>query len=145
MTESFENMQVKIHEILNMSNYTEQERNALFLTVGSCLHCILDYAERININEEDKGLKNLISAFRYANNSLKHNIEVTTIATQRGGMTFPIHFPLAIPKREVVWSIKDNDNNKFENQRKKYEEYLKGRDVIETCGEVIGKLKDYEF
>lgn len=102
MTESFSRMQEEINKILNISEYTEKQRNQLFLAVGSCLHCILDYAERVNVDKQDKELKDLLSAFRYANNSLKHNIEVRTIAKQRGGLAFPIHFPLEIPREPLI-------------------------------------------
>ncbi len=140
MIELFNQMEKKVHKILNMSQYTEKESNELFLAVSSCLHSILDYAERIELDEKDKGL---ISAFRYANNSLKHCIEVKTIVDQRGGLTFPMHFPSAIPKRKIVWSIVDNGDSKYENQRTRYKEFLSGKDVIETCKCVIGILEKY--
>lgn len=140
MIESFNQMENKVHRILNMSQYTEKESNELFLAVSSCLHSILDYAERVELNEKDKSL---IAAFRYANNSLKHCIEVKTIATPRGGLVFPMHFPLAIPERKIVWSIVGNGEPKYENQRTKYKEFLSEKDVIETCKCVIDTLEKY--
>lgn len=140
MTESFNQMKKMAHKILNMSQYTDEENNELFLAVSSCLHSILDYAERIELNEEDKSL---ISAFRYANNSLKHCIEVKTIVEPIGGLVFLIHFPLVIPKREIVWSIVANENPKYKNQRIRYEEFLSGKDVIKTCEHVIDILEKY--
>ncbi len=142
MTESFHQMEKEIHRVLNMSQYTEKESNELFLAVSSCLHYIMDYADRVELNEKDKSL---ISAFRYANNSLKHCIEVKTIAVPRGGLVFPIHFPLVIPKKEIVWSIVDNEDAKFENQRTRYKEFLGGKDVIETCKNTIDMLEKYEL
>lgn len=138
--ESFNKMQGEIHKVLNTSEYTEKERTQLFLVVGSCLHCILDYAERIDIEKEDESL---LSAFRYANNSLKHCVEVKSITKHQGGFTFPIHFPLVIPKREIVWSIIDNGYK--ENQKKKYKKFLEGKDVIETCQKAIEIFEKYEF
>lgn len=142
MIESFDQMEKKVHEILNMSQYTEKESREVFFAVSSCLHSILDYAERIELDEKDKSL---ISAFRYANNSLKHCIEVKTIVAPRDGLVFPMHFPLAIPKRKIVWSIVDNGDSKYENQRTRYKEFLSGKDVIETCKCVIDILKKYTF
>lgn len=142
MTESFHQMEKEIHRVLNMSQYTEKESNELFLAVSSCLHYIMDYAERIKLNEKDKSL---ISAFRYANNSLKHCIEVKTIAVPREGLVFPIHFPLVMPKKRIVWSIVNNEDTKFENQRIRYKEFLEGKDVIETCKNVIDMLEKYEL
>lgn len=140
MIESFNQMEKMVYKILNISQYTEKESNELFLAVSSCLHSILDYAERIELNEKDKGL---ISAFRYANNSLKHCIEVKTIVAPRGGLVFPIHFPLVIPKRKIVWSIVGNEDPKYENQRTRFKEFLSGKDVIETCKCVIDILEKY--
>lgn len=140
MAESFNKMQEEVHKILNISEYTETEKNQLFLVVGSCLHCILDYAERIDIKEEDKSL---LSAFRYANNSLKHCVKVKSITKHQGGFTFPIHFPLVIPKREIVWSIIDNGDK--ENQKRNYKKFLEGKDVVKTCKEMINILEKYEI
>lgn len=142
MTESFNQMEKKIHRILNMSQYTEKESNELFWAVSSCLHSILDYAERIELDEKNKSL---ISAFRYANNSLKHCIEVKTIAEPRGGVAFPIHFALTIPERKVVWSIVGKEDPKYENQRIRYNEFLSGKDVIETCNYAIDILEKYKL
>lgn len=140
MIELFDQMEKKVHNILSMSQYTEKESNELFLAVSSCLHSILDYAERIELYEKDK---RLISAFKYANNSLKHCIEVKTIVAPRGGLVFPMHFPSAIPKRKIVWSIVGNEDPKYENQRTRYKEFLSGKDVIETCKCVIDMLEKY--
>lgn len=142
MTESFDQMEKRLYRILNTSQYTEKESNELFLAVSSCLHSILDYAERIELDEKDKSL---ISAFRYANNSLKHCIEVKTIAAPRGGLVFPIHFPLAIPKRKIIWSIVGNEDPKYENQRIRYKEFLSEKDVIETCKYAIDMLEKYKL
>lgn len=140
MVESFNKMKEEVHKVINISEYTEKEKNQLFFAVGTCLHWILDYADRIDIEEEDKGF---LSAFRYANNSLKHSIEVKSITSQQGGITFPIHFPLVIPRRKIVWSIADNGNK--ESQKKNYKKFIAGKDVIETCQRAIKILEKYEF
>lgn len=142
MTESFDQMEKRVHKILNISQYTEKDSNELFLAVSSCLHSILNYAERIELDEKDKSL---ISAFRYANNSLKHCMEVKTITAPRGGLVFPMHFPSAIPKKKIVWSIVGNEDPKYENQRIRYKEFLSGKDVIETCKYVIGIIEKYKL
>lgn len=140
MTESFKYMNEEIHRVLDLSNFTEEEKNKLFLAVGTCLHSILDYADRVKIKKEDQ---KLVSAFRYANNSLKHCIEVKNITKQRGGFSFSIHFPLVLPKKEVIWSIVDNGDK--ENQRNNYKILLEGKDIIETCNNVIKILEKYEL
>ena len=92
------------------------------------------------MEEEEKGL---LSAFRYVNNSLKHSKEVVEITEQQGGVSFPISFPLTIPRREVVWSVVDNGDK--ENQKKNYKKYLAGKNVIETCENIIKILEKYNF
>lgn len=47
MTESFKSMQEEIHRALGTSNFTEVVNKKLFLSVGTCLHSILDYADRV--------------------------------------------------------------------------------------------------
>ena len=140
MTESFGRMQEKIHMVLENPICTEKDKNELFLHVGNCVHSILDYAERVKVDEEEKGL---LSAFRYINNSLKHSEKVVEITEQQGGFSFPTSFPLTIPRREVVWSVVDNGY--IENQRRNYKKFLAGKNVIETCEEIIKILEKYHF
>ena len=134
MDKSFQDMKYAVNAILNKSIYEEEERQELFFYIGTCIHWILDYAERLDINEDD--IK-FISAFRYVNNSLKHCFEIKEISSQRGGVTFPIAFPLVIPHKQIVWSIVDNGK---ESQRNNYKEILCGKDVIVTCEKVIEVL-----
>ena len=140
MTTSFESMKEKMQIILQTNVYTNNEENELFLVVGTCLHCIVDYADRVNkrIKLKTKDIK-LLSSFRYANNSLKHSIEVKELTKQTGGFSFPISFPLKIPERKVVWKIVDNGDK--ENQMKNYKNCLEGKDVIDTCEDFISALK----
>lgn len=127
LNKSFENMKLTIDEILYKSEYTEDERKELFYVIGTYLHAALDYAERVTI---DGDYTQFVSAFRYVNNSLKHSIEVKELSKHRGGMTFPIHFPLTIPKREIVWSVIDNGK---QSQMINYKQILDKKNVIGTC------------
>jgi len=68
---------------------------------------------------------------------------VKSITKHQGGFTFPIHFPLVIPKREIVWSIIDNGDK--ENQKRNYKKFLEGKDVVKTCKEMINILEKYEI
>lgn len=140
MEKSYTYMVKEIDSILSGSIYSVEERQRLFYACGSCLHWILDYAERLDITEEDKGI---ISAFRFANNSLKHDRTLLEITTQTGGFSFPITFPLCIPEKKVCWKNID-DNGKYESQYRNYNQYLKGKNVITTCKNVIEVLEKYD-
>lgn len=139
---SFEKMSSEIHRILNMTVYDDEEKREIFFAVGTCLHWILDYAERVDVREQDK---EIISAFRYANNSLKHSIEVKRITEEVGGFEFPIEFPFESPAREVIWSIVDDGDKRWENQRKNYKKFLEGKNVNVTCKNVIELLERYSI
>lgn len=139
---SFEKMSSEIHRILNMTVYDDEEKREIFFAVGTCLHWILDYTERVDVREQDK---EIISAFRYANNSLKHSIEVKRITEEVGGFEFSIEFPFESSAREVIWSIVDDGGKKWENQRKNYKKFLEGKNVNVTCKNVIELLERYSI
>ena len=86
-----------------------------------------------------------MSAFKYANNSLKHSIEVNKITEEVGGFEFPIEFPFESPVREVIWSIVDDGDKKWKNQRKNYKKFLEGKNINETCKNVIEILEKYSI
>ena len=139
INKSFEEMKKVVNTILNKSKYEEEERQKLFFCIGTCIHWILDYAERIEINESDK---QYISAFRYINNSLKHAFEVKEISAYSGGITYPIEFPLEIPEKQIVWSVADNGKS---SQRNNYKEILSGKNVVVTCENAIEILMRYQI
>lgn len=140
MEKSYDYMVEEINSVLSGTIYSEKERQRLFYACGTCLHWILDYAERVNVSEEDK---KIISAFRFVNNELKHDKALLEITEQTGGFSFPFSFPMEILAKKVCW--KDiEDNGKYESQYKNYVQYLKERGVIDTCKEVIDRLIKYE-
>lgn len=136
---SYDYMLEEINEILDSTAYSNIERKRLFYACGSCLHWILDFAERIDISEKDR---EYISAFRFANNALKHDRDLFNFTEKTGGMSFPIVFPLVIPKKEIRWKKLDN-NGKFESQYNNYIKYLEKQPVIETYKKVIDVLLKY--
>lgn len=140
MTEFFKRINHGIHKILSATTYEDKEKREILLCVGTRLHWILVYAERIVILEQDK---EIVSAFRYANNTLTHNSEVKEITEEVGGFEFPIEFLIECPGREVVWAIIDNGDKK--NHKRNYKTFLEGKDVIETCEKMIGILREYKI
>ena len=136
MEKSYDYMVEEINNILAGTVYSVEERQRLFYACGTCLHWILDYAERVEVSEEKK---KTISAFKFANNALKHDNTLIQIVEQTGGFSFPFSFPMEIPSKKVCW--KDIEvNGKFENQHKNYVQCLRNEDVIITCKEVIELL-----
>ena len=138
MEHSYSAMKTEVDRILQKSDYTTEDENGIFYAVGTCLHAMPDYAERIQCNDLDK---DRLDAFKYANNGVKHGIELETVTKSAGGMTFPIHFPLDIPVRRIIWKVKWDARSK--RQQEMYLQYLDGEDVVSTCGEFIERLKQY--
>ena len=136
MEHSYSEMKIEIDQILKNKDYTTEDENSIFYAVGKCLHAILEYAERIRSNDLDK---NRLDAFKYANNGLKHGIEVEPITKPASGITFPIQFPLEIPVRRIIWKVKWDARSK--RQEEMYLKHLDGQDVVSTCGEFIERLK----
>lgn len=139
MEKSYDFMVKEINEILNNTIYSVNEKKRLFYACGSCLHWILDFAERIDISEKDR---EYISAFRFANNALKHDKDLFNFTEETGGVSFPIIFPLVIPKKEIRWKKLEN-NGKFESQYNNYVKNLEKQPVIETYKKIIDILLGY--
>ena len=133
---SYDIMVKEINEILNMTAYADVEKKRLFYACGTCLHWILDYAERVELSDEDK---KYMSAFRYANNTLKHGTNLFELTEQTGGMSFPMEFPCEIEVREIRWK-ELIDNGRFENQYNNYMDCIYNKEVVGTCKKAIDIL-----
>jgi hypothetical protein len=111
--------------------------------LSNFLHSLIDYWERIeNDVEIDSEERRQLSAFRYAQNELKHGIEVVSLYERSGGFSFPIHFPMSIPDIIYRWASLKVSNPKFEKQHKNYEDLLQGENLIssvETVKKMIAK------
>lgn len=140
MEHSYLAMKTEVDQILQKNDFITEDENRIFYAVGMCLHAMLDYAERIRSNDMDK---DWLDAFKYANNGLKHGIEIETVTKSAGGMTFPIHFPLDIPVRRIIWKVKWDARSK--HQQEMYLQYLDSKDVVTTCGEFIEQLKQFSI
>ncbi len=139
MEKSYDYMVKEVKDILASTIYSENERKRLFYACGACLHAILDLAERVEVSEDDK---KYISAFRFANNALKHDKSLFEITEQTGGLRFPIRFPIRFPAREISWKAIE-DNGKYKSQHDNYVIYLMNKPIIETCKKTIEMLLQY--
>lgn len=114
--------------------------------LGTCLHWMMDLWERVESDEEIQILqehKVLFSAFRYANNELKHGRTLVTLYQRTGGFSFPISFPLEIPSITFRWAEIDLSASRYENQFKHYQALLEGKDIVETVQDAINLIDKY--
>ena len=82
-----------------------------------------------------KGHSQFLSGFQYAFNLMKHNKKVVTVKRlKKGGVCFPISFPLVIPCNEIYWIDAKNIvyKEKFENQYDNYLKKFSTKRIIET-------------
>ncbi|WP_420768767.1 hypothetical protein ACNR9V_03305 [Parageobacillus thermoglucosidasius] len=98
------------------------------------------YLDRLKKSDKGKILLGLLHAY----NSMKHNMDFIKIHNKvGGGLTFPITFPAFFPPAIVCW-IKAGDvlEGKYPSQKKNYEKFIEGKEVLGTFELAIEFLKE---
>ncbi len=96
------------------------------LWIGSCL----DRLKSVGTKYSEDELK-YEQAFRGAYNAQKHSIALVSFQNyKKGGISFPIHFPLVIPAPNYYFNRLDEKVIKFTEQIKTYNEILSNKPVI---------------
>ncbi|MCX4303840.1 MAG: hypothetical protein OSJ66_07540 [Clostridia bacterium] len=112
----------------NNQNY-EDIYNSLgttLLWIGSCLDRLKSVGVKYNENEV-----NYERAFRGAYNAQKHSISLVSFQQyKKGGISFPIHFPLTIPAPNYYFNKLDENVINFKEQIKTYNDILSNKPII---------------
>lgn len=106
----------------------------------------MDYWERVKSSSFQNETKKMMRAFAYANNKLKHADSLVSITARTGGFEFnSFTFPINIPPIEFVFTDLDSfcREGRDENDNKMYNEYLRGKNVIE-CFKEVALLIEYK-
>ena len=134
LNKSFEELCIAIRASSKNKKIVDLQNEAHF-RLGTCVHWLINIWERIekdtSIKIDDKH-KPLFSAFRYANNKLKHNETLMTLQSLSGGISFPISFPLKIRTITYRWVKMESDEKGHENQLKNYQKRLQDVEVINS-------------
>ncbi len=112
--------------------------------VGTFIHWVLDYFERIEKSEHivlDEQTKSFFSGLRYANNKLKHDIEFIKCYERTGGFSFPITFPLIIESVEFKFVDFPRDNL-YRNQNNNYQKHFANKEILLLAKEVLKRLEN---
>ena len=122
-------------------------KNELSYRLGSCLHWIMDYQERVktSFNDIPDEVISYFSALGYANNQLKHEVTLTRLYQRTGGFSFPISFPLVIPGIRFVWSLGSENQTGHANQLANYKKHFDNNDVMKTIENTLNILEAYRL
>ena len=96
------------------------------LWIGSCLDRLKTAGIKYSENEYKYE-----QAFRGAYNAQKHSVSLVSFQKyKKGGISFPIHFPLAIPAPNYYFNKLDENVIKFTEQIKMYNDILSNKLVL---------------
>ena len=115
------------------------------------IHAAMDYIERFN---KIKLSKNIISACRYANNTLKHNPRPITHRKATRGFEFPFDSgkSFSIEKIDIVWNFdssiamdlkahdpkaREKQERHFNNLKSCFKSTFAGKSILETLEPVF--------
>ncbi len=136
---------VSAYELVIEDHNNTELRKDLDFKLGSVLHWIINYWERIERTYGNLPADTVayLNAFKYANNQLKHNVALTELHQISGGFSFPISFPLTILPITYIWAIDSTSRDSFRNQAANYKKYLEHKDVMETITKAMHDLGSF--
>ena len=120
--------------------------------LAASIHAAMDYIERFN---KIKLSKNIISACRYANNTLKHNPRLITHRKAAGGFEFPFgsEESFSIEEIDIVWNfdpsitialkanvapkVREKLERRFNSQKSCFKSAFAGKPILETLEPVF--------
>lgn len=118
-------------------------REELFQSIVSAVHFIADCEERIR-TKLDPDDAEILKAFLYVNNQLKHDVSLELFYYDVSGSMFPMRFPFRFGKPGVYWrEFADNGNQRARGKREHYEKHLMNKDIEATLLHVQELLSKY--
>lgn len=120
-------------------------REDLFRNIVSAVHFIADSEQRIR-TKLDSDDAEMLKAFLYINNQLKHDVNLEMFYYEVSGSMYPIRFPFRFGKPGVYWrNFPDNGSRKARGKREHYEKYLMNKDIEATLLYVQEILNKYSI
>lgn len=102
-------------------------KSEIELCIFNSLHALGDLYERLD-NDVKNG-DNIINAFQYLNNQVKHIKDLEKITYAVSASTFPMFFPMNYGEFHFSWlNFPDKEERKYP-LRPQYEKYLMDKDV----------------
>lgn len=118
-------------------------REELFQSIVSAVHFIADCEERIRA-ELDADDAEILKAFLYVNNQLKHDTSLEMFYFDVCGKMYPYDYPYRYGRPGVYWrNFPNNGRNNSRGKRENYEIYLMNKDIETTLLYVQQILEKY--
>ena len=118
-------------------------REELFQSIVSAVHFIADCEERVRAKLTPDDAE-MLKAFLYVNNQLKHDVSLELFYYDVSGSMFPMRFPFRFGKPGVYWrEFIDNGNHRARGKREHYEKHLMNKDIEATLLRVREILNKY--
>lgn len=140
-------MQSSINAATSDLNNEELKKDVNY-RVGTFLHWLFDtyeYLQSIGENPLSQNEKAFFSGLRYANNKLKHDVNVIQLYERKGGFSFPMHFPFASEIITFRWTeIEEGENSQWKKQHKKYQDHISHEEIIPTAEKALSLLKKFK-
>lgn len=124
------------------------DKSKVYASVGEVLMWVtnIDDWHKFHRPKEYKHIKkkddggSLLFGFRFAYNSIKHNMEVIQLPEVTGGFTSPFTLPFRIDPIKITWinnkeiDITNDEKKKvsIKKQRQNYIKYIEGKSVLDT-------------
>lgn len=107
--------------------YTKGDLQYVDAYLSATIHTLMDYADKYMDKDDEQ-----VMACRYACNTLKHNSSLVTHRKIRGGITFPISFPLRFEEMKVVWNYDATVKTRHPDQQAAFVKCFAGKPILET-------------
>lgn len=118
-------------------------RDELFQTIVTAVHFIADCEERMRTKLAIEDAE-ILKAFLYVNNQLKHDVSLELFYYDVSGSMYPKRYPYRYGKPGVYWrEFADNGNQRARGKREHYEKYLMNKDIEATLIRVREVLNNY--
>ena len=146
LNKSFIEMDLAINAATQNLNSNELKKDVNY-RVGTFLHWLLDtyeYLQNIKENPLSQNEKAFFSGLRYANNKLKHDVNVIQLYERTGGCSFPMQFPFVSEIITFRWTeIKEEKNPKWKKQHKNYQDHISHKEIISITEKALSLLKKF--
>lgn len=132
----YQDLENAIKEYLNYGHlHGDTEKIDAYL--AATIHALIDFSDRFWGDNEE-----IIKAFKYANNTLKHNCSLVSHKEVMGGLCFPICFPLEVSEISVVWNYDNLVKVNSKAQQEVFERLLAGQEILKTLEPLASRISN---